>query len=336
MVTIKDIAAQVGVSATTVSRVLNHDPKISVGEETRKRIFAAASELGYQKKVLTPHLGDIALLYWFSDREELENVYFKQIRQELEKQAEARNVTMVRYKKQDGIEAIDPKSSAFIAIGPFQKEELTYIHSIIPHGVFVDTTPDEEFFDSVRPNLSLYVRLIVQHFLAMGHTNIGFLGGLGYGGYNCEKTPDIRELAFREITTKYSVFRESNIIIADSMSVSDGYKAAKQAIEQFGDDLPTAFCVANDPLAIGALQAFNEKGWQIPQRVSFFSINNINVAKYVSPPLTTFGIDIPLICETAFDLIQERILKNRTLTKTILVSGSPAFRKSIQNLNETK
>lgn len=329
MTTIKDIAVSVGVSATTISRVLNNDPKISVSEETRKKIFIAANELGYRKKVICPQLGNVALLYWVSDREELDDIYFRQIRLEIEKQAKLRNISIIRYKQEDGIESVDPKSSAFIAIGRFKKEELLYMRSITPHGVFVDTTPDEGIFDSVRPNLPLMIRQIINHFLSMGHANIGFFGGYGFD----TKKTDVREKAFRETTHDYSIFKEENIFIGDSLTVSAGYRTATKAIEKYGDQLPTAFCVANDPMAVGVLQAFNEKGWIIPGRVSFFSINDISVSKYVSPPLTTFGIDIPLICETAFDLLLERLMKNRTLTKTILVAGTPVFRKSIQQLN---
>jgi len=328
MITIKDIADNVGVSATTISRVLNNDPKISVSAETRKKIFIAANELGYKKKVFSPHFGNVALLYWVSDKEELDDIYFKQIRLELEKQANLKNVSIIRYKQKDGIESVDPKSSAFIAIGRFKREELLYMRSITLHGIFVDTITDEELFDSVRPNLPLMIRQIINHLLSLGHTNIGYFGGYGF-----DTNMEIREKAFREVSKEYSIFKEENIFIGDSLSASDGYKTATRAIEKYGNELPTAFCVANDPTAIGVLQAFNEKGWVIPGRVSFFSINNISVTKYVSPPLTTFNIDIPLICETAFDLLLERLVNNRTLTKTILVAGTPVFRKSIQQLN---
>jgi len=92
--------------------------------------------------------------------------------------------------------------------------------------------------------------------------------------------------------------------------------------------MPTAFVVANDALAIGALQTFNEQQWEIPGRVSFFSINDIGIAQYVSPPLTTFHIDITIICSSALDLLLERVLKNRTTTKSVYINGTPIFRKS--------
>ena len=52
MATIKDIAKEVGCSISTVSRVLNNDPTLSVGDETRARVFEVAEEIGYRKKTL--------------------------------------------------------------------------------------------------------------------------------------------------------------------------------------------------------------------------------------------------------------------------------------------
>ena len=57
----------------------------------------------------------------------------------------------------------------------------------------------------------------------------------------------------------------------------------------------TAFCIASDTLAVGVLQALNEKGIQVPEQMALFSINDVNIAKYLSPPLTTIHIDLSLI-----------------------------------------
>ena len=99
-------------------------------------------------------------------------------------------------------------------------------------------------------------------------------------------------------------------------------------LEELGEKFPTAVCVASDTLAVGLLQAFNEKGILIPKRIEFFSINDINVAQYVSPPLTTFHIDVPAMCESALDLLTERIIKKREITKTVYINGKPVFRRS--------
>lgn len=328
MATIREIANKVGVSNATVSRVLNHDPLISVNEDTRKAILKAAEELQYKKKTIYPVMQNVALLYWMTEQEELEDLYFKLIKEEVEKQAKLRNITLTQYSREDGVEAVSPSTKAFFAIGRFHKAELEKLKKITPHGIFIDTCTDEIEFDLIRPNLRSMTYQMVDYFVEHGHKKIGFLGGCFVDIDTNEKSMDVREQAFRHRMQKYSLLDERSILISDSFSVKEGYRRALLAIAELGDDMPTAFCVGNDPLAIGALQAFNEKDWCIPQRVSFFSINDVGVAPYVSPPLTTFHIDIPLLCETAMNLLQERMLQGRMVTKCIYINGTAMIRKS--------
>jgi len=328
MATIKEIADKVGVSIATVSRVLNHDPQISVNIETRKAIMKTAKEVHYKKKTIYPIIDNIAFLYWMTDQEELADIYFKSIRLEIERQAKLYNIDLIRYKKSEGVENISPKTTAFIAIGRFTKAEIQILTKLTPHGVFVDTSPDESIFDSVLPNLQSMVYQIVDFFVEHGQTKIGFIGGCDYDVNNNNPIKDIREKAFRHRMQSHGLLNEESIFIADSFTVNEGYRMAMKAIESLGDNVPTAFCFGSDPLAIGALQAFNEKEWSIPQRVSFFSINDIGIAQYVSPPLTTFHIDVSLLCKSALELLQERVLQNRRVTKTIYINGEVVLRKS--------
>lgn len=328
MATIKDIANRVGVSLATVSRVLNHDSKISVSEETRKAILQAAEELQYRKKTIYPVIENVAFLNWMTAQEELDDLYFKLIREELFRQAEQRNVRLRRYTREEGIDAISPSTAAFIAIGRFHGDEIEKLKSITPHGIFIDLCTDEALFDLIRPNLRSMIYQMVDFFVDSGHTSIGYIGGCDYDMDKDVSGVEVREQAFRQRAALHNVLNEQNIFTGKVFSVREGYLTALRAIETLGDRMPTAFCVGNDPMAIGALQAFNEKGWNIPQRVSFFSINDVGVAPYVSPPLTTFHIDIPLLCETAFGLLQERLLQGREVTKCIYINGQPVIRKS--------
>ena len=328
MATLKEIADKVGVSIATVSRVLNHDPQISVNDETRKAILNAAEKMHYRKKTVYPIIANVAFLYWITEQEELADIYFKSIRLEVEKQAKHYNIQIVRYKKEDGVESISPKTTAFIAVGRFSTAEIKILEKITPHGIFIDTSPDESKFDCVRPNLRSMVFQIVDFFVARDHRQIGFIGGCDYDVDTNDRIMDIREEAFRSRMQMYHLLQEDSIFIADAFTVKEGYRMAMEAINSLGDNMPTAFCVGSDPFAIGALQAFNEKNWAIPQRVSFFSINDIGIAQYVSPPLTTFHIDVPLLCKSALELLQERILQNRTVTKCIYINGQVVSRKS--------
>lgn len=328
MATIKQIAEQLGISSATVSRVLNHDPQISVSEQTRAAIFKTAEELGYQKKKINPKVDNIALLYWVDKGEELDNVFNESILNEIVEQARSRNITTMKYDKSDGIGAVSKNITAFIAIGWFDLEEIEHLKRITSNGVFINTNPDESLFDSVQANHESMVRQIVDYFVKKGHTSIGFIGGPDYDMTTHKPLMDVREWSFRQTMAYYKLLNEDSIFIAEGFTVREGRRIGSEAIDKLQDAMPTAFVVANDALAIGALQTFNEQQWEIPGRVSFFSINDIGIAQYVSPPLTTFHIDITIICSSALDLLLERVLKNRTTTKSVYINGTPIFRKS--------
>ncbi len=328
MATIKQIAELLNISNATVSRVLNHDPKLSVSEQTRAAIFKTADEIGYKKKKVNPKVDNIALLYWVEKGEELDNIYNESILNELIMQAKSRNMNFSIYEKSDGIAAVKKNSTAFIAIGWFDMEEVKHLQGITSKGVFINTRPDESLFDSVQENQESMVRQIVDYFVKKGHTRIGFIGGPDYDMTTRQPLVDVREWSFRQTMTYYRLLREEYVFIADGFTVKEGRRIGAEAIDKLKDAMPTAFCVANDALAIGALQTFNEQQWEIPGRVSFFSINDIGIAQYVSPPLTTFHIDISIICSSALDLLLERVLRNRTTTKSVYINGTPIFRKS--------
>lgn len=328
MATIKDIAQRVGVSNATVSRVLNYDKTISVKEETQQAIFQVADELNYKKKIVYPKIDNVSLLFWAANQEELEEAYYKALCDEMRVQAKRRNIQMKQISKKDGIDTVPDSTKAFIGIGWFSQKEIDYLREITKQGVFVDTSPDESMYDSVRPNLDSIVTQIVDHFIAKGHKNIGFVGFSDYDIDTREKVMDICEWSFRESAKYYQVLKESNIYIAKAITVEKGYHIGMKMIEELNDALPSAICMASDTLAVGFLQAFHEKEIAIPKRTEIFSINDISIAQYVSPPLTTFHIDIPAICESTLNLLQERMIKKRDITKTIYVNGKPIFRKS--------
>ncbi len=328
LATIKDVAKKSGFSIATVSRVLNNDANLSVTEETREKIYEAADELNYRKKVVQPLIKNIAFLYWLTDKEELEDVYFKTMREEVEKWAEKYNIDLTTYKISGGIKQIPTDIEGFIAIGGFSDEELNYLRSITLSGVFIDSTPDPDHYDSVRPDLIHITVKAIDYFLSKGHTEIGFIGGTYHDPNTDTEQMDIRERKFRRYMEEKGLLKEEYIFRNRGFSVENGYHLMKKAILKLDDRLPTAFFIASDPIAVGCLQALNEHRIAIPNRVSIIGINNISVAKYVSPPLTTFHIDIHEISKNAVELLLERINDNRKIVKTLHIGAKLIERKS--------
>ena len=326
MATIKEIAEIVGVSSAAVSRVLNYDEGISVSAETREAIFAAAEKIGYKKRVIYPKIENVALLFFTEHEDELEDIFYQNIREELHKQAKKMNIHLSEYTRKDGMDAIPRDLNAFVAIGWLNRKEINRLYKICKRGVFIGTSPDEKLFDAVRPNMDSFVTQIVDYFVEKGHTDIGFIGGPDRNIDTGEKSMDIREWSFRQSASYYKCLREEFVFISDKFTVPEGYRMAKELLNR--QEKPTAICVASDTLAVGVLQALNEAGVQVPNQMALFSINDVNIAKYVSPPLTTIHIDIPIICETALDLMRNRVLNGGKITKSVLVNGVQVIRKS--------
>lgn len=328
MVTIKEIAEKSGFSASTVSRLLNNDTTLSVSPETKKKILDTAIHLGYERKNIQPLIEKVALLYWITDREELEDVYFKQMRLELEKHALEQNIELHLYKHEDGIKNIPSDISGFIAVGPFTSDEIKTLQKKTLRGVFIDTNPVPDLYDAVLPDTVRITKKAIDYFFHQGHQKIGFIGGTYHNPDTNMDEMDIRETTFRSYMKELGLFEEKYVFGERHFSVNDGYMVTQKAIETLGDDLPTAFFIASDPIAVGSLQAFNESNISIPNRVSIISVNNISVAKYVSPPLTTFHIDIAELCKTGVNLLLEQIIGQRKITKTVLLNSELIIRKS--------
>ena len=326
MATIKEIAEIVGVSSAAVSRVLNYDEGISVSEETREAIFATAEKIGYKKKVIYPKIENVALLYFTDNEDELEDVFYRGVREEVIKQVKKMNIRLQIYDRRDGMSVIPRDLNAFIAVGWLTRKEINQLYKICPRGVFIGTSPDEKLFDAVRPNMDSFVTQMVDYFVEKGHKKIGFIGGSDRNIDTGKPSMDIREWSFRQSVAYYHCLEEEYILISEKFTVDEGYRMGKELLKK--SSLPTALCIASDTLAVGVLQALNEKGIQVPEQMALFSINDVNIAKYLSPPLTTIHIDIPCICETALDLLRNRVLYGGKVTKLIFVNGIPIFRKS--------
>lgn len=326
MATIKEIAEIVGVSSAAVSRVLNYDEGISVSDDTREAIFSTAEKLGYKKKVIYPKIENVALLCFADNEDELEDVFYHGVKDEIIKQAKKMNIHLGVFNRQDGMDAIPKNLNAFIAVGWLNRKEINKLYKICKKGVFIGTSPNEKLYDAVRPNMDSFVTQMVDYFIEKGHKSIGFIGGSDRNIDTEEPSMDIREWSFRQSVSYYQCLNEEYIMVSDKFTVAEGYRLGKELLKK--SKLPTALCIASDTLAVGVLQALNEASIQIPEQIALFSINDVNIAKYLSPPLTTIHIDIPCICETALELLRSRVLNGGKVTKSVFVNGIIVFRKS--------
>jgi len=327
MATIKDIAQLAGVSIATVSRVLNYDTTLSVGDETKKRIFEAAEELSYKKKpVRKQESVKIALLQWYTEKEELEDLYYMSIRLGVENRCRHLGVHMVKYFQDNYEELKDNEIQGLIAIGKFSSTQVKELLSITKNIVFVDSSPDEERFDSIVIDFEKATEKVLQHFIKKGHEEIGYIGGREGFKDKTSIIEDQRELAFKSYLEVKGLLNEA-FMYSGTFSVDDGHSLMKKAIQEHGDNLPTAFFAGNDSIAVGALRALLEEGISVPERVNIIGVNDISISKYVFPSLSTVKVYTELMGETAVDTLLERI-EGRKTAKKIFISTKLILRNS--------
>ena len=102
----------------------------------------------------------------------------------------------------------------------------------------------------------------------------------------------------------------------------------KQAIKNLGEDLPSAFFLASDPLAVGALRALQEAQIQVPEEVSLIGFNDCSIAKYVYPTLSSVKVYTELMGETSVELLMEKIETQRKIAKRVILATKLKLRGS--------
>lgn len=329
MATIKDIAEKAGVSSATVSRVLNYDATLSVADETKKRVFEAAEELSYRKRSSKKYVDQkIAIVHWYTEKEELNDLYYLSIRLGIEERCKEIGMSPEIYFFNNIKEIKAAEIEGIIAVGKFSDQQVKTLTKINPMVVFVDYSPDEEKYDAIVIDFEKATKKIVDFYLSTNHSEIGFIGGTELLKGQSNPLEDPREKTFRSYMKKHELYDERFVYVGP-FSVEDGYQLMKQAIEELGDDLPSAFFISSDVMAIGSLRALHEANIAIPERVSIIGINDISVSKYMYPSLSTIRVHTEIMGETAVDSLLER-LEGRKIAKKIVVATKLIVRDSVK------
>ncbi|MFC6463973.1 LacI family DNA-binding transcriptional regulator [Marinilactibacillus sp. GCM10026970] len=321
MATLKDIAEKAEVSTSTVSRVLNYDPTLSVGDETKKRIFEAAEELEYKnhRKKITQKKYKVAIVNWYTEEEELNDLYYLSIRLGAEQQAQLMDYEIVRvYHREE--EKMDSDLAGILAIGKFSPTQVKKLREQAPHVCFVDYIPDDRADDTVLIDFKEAMRQNIDYLIQTGHKRIGFIAGEeSYSDFSGTWT-DPRTNHVKNYLKKKQLYNEQ-YFFKGAFRVQDGKDNMEKAITELGkENLPSAFIAANDAIAIGCLKALYEHQIRVPEEVSIIGFNDISTAKYITPSLTTVKVYTEEMGRSGIQLLHERIQEDREATKSVTVS----------------
>ena len=331
MATIKDIAKSAGVSPATVSRVLNHDQSMSVSDETRQKIFDIAEELEYKKTKRRDKRYSqnrrIAIVEWYTEEEELDDLYYYAIRLGVEKKAQELGYDVMRFFNNETLNQLE-QIDGIIAIGKFSPQKIKELELYTEQLVFIDSNTLAYGHSCVTTDFENSVTTVLNHFLERGYQHIGLLVGQEQTSDKTTILSDPRLVTFKNYLTEKQLYQETYVKIGNFSSES-GYSMMKELIANLGDQLPTAFFMASDALAVCALRALQEADIPVPDRVSLIAFNDTSIAKYVYPPLSTVTVFTEEMGRQGLQLLHEEFQHpGSTIPRMVTLATKLTLRKS--------
>ena len=330
-VTIYDIAEELNVSATTVSRALNDH--FSIGKETTLAVKKLAKEMGYRPNIIASGLRKNktnaigVIVSWIhrpfissliSGIEEVAdkagyNVIISQSCDSFEK--EITKAQTLYASRVDGLIvslAMDTRNYEHFA--PFQQNDIPL--------VFVDRVSFEMETDRVIINNFDAAFSATEHLISMGCKRIAHFAGAQHRNIYKE-----RQDGYIHALKKHNLPIDQNLILHSKLSMEEGRKGTEYLLQLA--DPPDAIFSANDSAAVSAIQCAKEKGVKVPEALAVVGFNNDGISSIVEPSLTTIShpaIDMGKIA--AQQVLKHKKDKDVVQSETIVLKTGLIVRES--------
>jgi LacI family transcriptional regulator len=332
MITIKDVAREAGVSVATVSRVYSGADRVS--EPTRLRVREVGSRLGYSphgaaRSLITRKTNTLGVLLpdlygeFFSevirgiDQAAQRGGYHLLVSSAHEESATFEAALRSMRGRVDGLIVMSPGLDAVAA--------LRSLPAAFPV-VLLNSAANGDRLDSIGIANYEGAYAMVRHLLDLGHRRIAIITGAA-GNFDAGE----RMRGYRAALAGAGIAPEPGWELPGDFSESSGYAAAIALLEL--DPRPGAVFATNDSMAIGALSRLREAGLEIPGDVSVAGFDDIPMARYMNPPLTSVHVDISALGELATERLlagirhREAAGHHATLPATLMIRescGAPA------------
>ena len=304
--TIKEVADRAGVSPATVSRVLNDS--FSVREPKRAQVRAVIDELGYRPSRMASNLRRQQVQMIGVLVSDIENPHFSQMVRAIEDSAYLKGYRVLLcntdedpVKQREYLSVLIAERVAGAIISPTDPgaPEIPELIDIGASVVAFDRPADDKRADAVLAANATGARLGTEHLLACGHKTIGFLGGP-----TGVRTAAERLSGYEQAMSAAGI--ETRSAVAD-FRVEGG----RQGAERLLDEGVTALLVANNLMAVGALQAIRAARLRVPADIAMVSFDDPAWAELTDPPLTTLAQPVRLMAVAAVELLMQRLGQGR-------------------------
>lgn len=334
-VTIKEVAKMVGVSPSTVSRVISDSPRIS--EETKKLVREAMHNLDYHPNAIARSLVNkstktIGIVMPQSTERAFLNPFFPQALSGITSAAHKENYCLLLSTGNDEDEQLDSITNivmggrvdgVIIMYSSVDSNMLNFLaETNIPCLIIGKPLENVNILYVDNDNVEAAFK-VTEKLIANGHSRIGFLGG----PFKFIMTLD-RLDGYRNALLKNNLIFDKKYIVESEFTKNDGYNSMKELLAN--SDKPTAVVVTDDVMAFGAIEAIKEKGMKIPQDIEIMSFNNVPLAEFCSPSLTSVDIDAYKLGYESGKLIIQKI-KGKSNKDKVIVPTKIIYRESSIN-----
>ena len=321
MPTMKDVARLAGVSATTVSHVVNQTRYVS--PEIQRRVSTALQQLDYRPNSLArslrqgvshtiglitpdnsnPAFAEFSRTVETAGFEAGYSVILCNSDGQLEKELTYVNVLLA--KQVDGI--------IFIAASS-QSEHIALITErnvpvVVADRQIADADLDEVLVDNYEGG-----RLATEHLLSLGHQRVGCITGPS------DTTPSAdRVRGYRDSLAAAGLEPDENLIVKGNFRYDGGAEGAHRLLQLKRP--PTAIFACNDAMAMAAMASIRELGLSVPSDVSVVGFDDILMASYTSPPLTTVANPFSEMARVSTKLLIEKMSSSAPRARRRIVLG---------------
>lgn len=285
MVTIKDVAREAKVAISTVSNVINNVNNVS--SETKARVLDVIERLGYvpnyNARTLKTNKKNTIGLFLSS----IQGDYYRQLTQAVHLQCkEAGYVLSVHVSNENTSEEVygmivsSGVEGALIMNESLKNEHIKRIAKTNLPMVFLDREQEGEYIASVTADNYSGALQMMEYLVRQGHRRIGYIHGI-----ECTDNKE-RYQAYLDILQKYDLPFEQDVILHGFFEDAIAFSEMRQLFYR-GVKLPDAFFCANDEMAWGCIRALSTVGISVPDDISVVGFDNIQMAQYYNPALTT-------------------------------------------------
>lgn len=331
-VTLRDIAKRVGKSVTTVSRALDNYDDVSA--ETKALVHRVAAEMGYTPSTLAQRLQKQRtetiglILPTFGPR--FSDPFFSEFIAGVGNQAAESGYDLLVSTRPPGEREMEAyrqitqgrRVDGFIIVRTRRHDErIQYLRRAkFPFVVFGRTEGplDYPFIDE---DSHLGMRLVAHHLIELGHRDIGLITGPDYLMFIQHRIEGLKDgLERTRVTLKPEMVREGDL------TQRAGYTRANQLLDL--PRPPSAIVACNDLMAFGAMSAAQERGLKVGEDIAITGFDDIPMAEYSHPPLTTLHQPIYKIGEQVCEMLIRIILEGPLVQDQIILEPSLMIRQS--------